>query len=61
MDSKTGFIFAGGAFQTKGGLAVSGTLNITFPFPKFSTWSYETAVNSTELIIDKETKALSGK
>lgn len=58
MDKETEFIFAGDAFQTKGGLEVSGTLNITFPFPKLATWSYEMAVHSAELIIDKSPAAL---
>lgn len=58
LDSDTGFVFAGDAFQTKGGLAVSGTLNITFPFPKFATWSYETSVQSAESLIDRKPSAL---
>lgn len=58
LDKKTGFVFTGDAFQTKGGLAVSGTLNVTFPFPKFATWSFETAVHSAELLIDQQPAAL---
>lgn len=58
LDNETKFIFTGDAFQTKGGLAVSGKLNITFPFPKFATWSYETAVSSAKIIIDKQPAAL---
>lgn len=58
LDDESGAIFVGDSLQTKGGLAVAGTLNLTFPFPKFATWSQETAVQSAKLLLDSEPTVL---
>lgn len=38
----------GDAIQTRGGLAVAGVVNLTFPFPALATWSKALAVESAE-------------
>ena len=37
-DTRDGTLIAGDAFQTAGGLAVSGTVRLLFPFPAMATW-----------------------
>ncbi|MFB1081657.1 MBL fold metallo-hydrolase [Jeotgalibacillus sp. JSM ZJ347] len=46
IDERTGAIIAGDAFQTRGGIAVSGHLKPLFPFPALATWSKEKALAS---------------
>lgn len=46
FDSRTRALIAGDAFQTRGGLAVSGRLRPLFPLPALATWSKEAAVQS---------------
>ena len=46
QDSRTDAIIAGDALQTRGGLAVSGQVNWTFPFPAMATWSKQDALRS---------------
>ncbi|WP_246943836.1 MBL fold metallo-hydrolase [Bacillus pinisoli] len=50
FDMRCKGIIAGDAFQTKGGLAVSGKLNLFFPFPAMATWNKELAVESAKKI-----------
>jgi glyoxylase-like metal-dependent hydrolase (beta-lactamase superfamily II) len=38
LDTRDGSLIAGDAFQTAGGVAVSGTTMWRFPFPAFATW-----------------------
>ncbi len=45
------FLIVGDALQTKGGLAIAGMINWTFPFPAMATWSKEMAINSAEKIL----------
>ncbi|MBS7526868.1 MBL fold metallo-hydrolase [Fusibacter paucivorans] len=46
-----GILLVGDALQSRGGLAVAGTINWTFPFPALATWSKPLAVKSAELIL----------
>lgn len=50
MDTRNRFLLAGDAFQTRGGMAVSGTFNMLFPFPAFATWDKRTALESARKI-----------
>jgi glyoxylase-like metal-dependent hydrolase (beta-lactamase superfamily II) len=43
-------LIAGDAFQTQGGLAVSGELKLLFPFPAIATWNKEAALESARKI-----------
>ncbi len=45
------FFIVGDALQTKGGLAIAGMINWTFPFPALATWSKELAIYSAEKIL----------
>lgn len=38
MDERDGSLIAGDAFQTRAGIAVSGTVRWLFPFPAFANW-----------------------
>lgn len=46
FDTRDSSLIAGDAFQTKGGLAVSGVMKLLFPLPAFATWDKETALFS---------------
>jgi glyoxylase-like metal-dependent hydrolase (beta-lactamase superfamily II) len=46
LESRTNTLIAGDAFQTKGGLAVSGHMKLIFPFPALATWNTPTAIES---------------
>ncbi|MFC4712830.1 MBL fold metallo-hydrolase [Planococcus dechangensis] len=48
FDRRTGFLIAGDAFQTRGGIAVSGTLKPLFPFPALATWDKQIALDSAK-------------
>ncbi|WP_064093189.1 MBL fold metallo-hydrolase [Rossellomorea aquimaris] len=45
-------LIAGDAFQTRGGIAVAGKVNISFPFPAFGTWDKKTSIESAKLLIE---------
>ncbi len=45
-------LIVGDALQTKGGLAIAGVTNWTFPFPAMATWSKELAFKSAEKILE---------
>ncbi|WP_335872321.1 MBL fold metallo-hydrolase [Bacillus sp. 2205SS5-2] len=47
-DTRSGILIAGDAFQTRGGMAVSGKVKPLFPFPAMATWNKEIAVNSAK-------------
>ncbi len=53
LDSRDRTLYAGDAFQTQGGLAVSGDMRLLFPLPAWATWhkptALETARNLTAL------------
>jgi len=44
LDTRDRSLIAGDAFQTRGGIAVSGIIKPRFPAPAFSTWHKPTAV-----------------
>jgi glyoxylase-like metal-dependent hydrolase (beta-lactamase superfamily II) len=52
MDNRTKALIAGDAFQTRGGMAVSGDMKPLFPFPAFATWSKITALKSAKKLLD---------
>lgn len=45
-------LIAGDAFQTQGGLAVSGDTRLTFPFPAMATWDKEVALASAHQLAE---------
>jgi glyoxylase-like metal-dependent hydrolase (beta-lactamase superfamily II) len=46
LDIRDKALIAGDAFQTRGGIAVSGVLRPLFPFPAMATWNKQTALTS---------------
>ena len=50
LDRRDGTLIAGDAFQTRGGIAVSGTLRLLFPFPALATWHKPTALESARVL-----------
>lgn len=46
FDTRDNTLIAGDAFQTRGGMAVSGTIRPTFPFPGIFTWNKPAALES---------------
>ncbi|MDN4068164.1 MBL fold metallo-hydrolase [Paenibacillus vini] len=46
LDTRDGALVVGDAFQTRGGIAVSGIIRPLFPFPAMATWNAETALDS---------------
>ncbi|RST61205.1 MBL fold metallo-hydrolase [Siminovitchia terrae] len=46
IDERTKAIIAGDAFQTRGGVSVSGHIQVLFPFPAMATWNKEEALKS---------------
>lgn len=49
-DSRDGTLIAGDAFQTAGGIAVSGVVRPLFPFPAMGTWHKPTALASARAL-----------
>lgn len=52
LDVRDGTLIAGDAFQTRGGVAVSGSIRPLFPFPALATWHKPTAVDSARRLRD---------
>ena len=50
FDRRDGTLIAGDAFQTRGGMAVSGVVRPTFPFPALATWHKPAALDSARLL-----------
>jgi glyoxylase-like metal-dependent hydrolase (beta-lactamase superfamily II) len=50
LDERDRSLIAGDAFQTRGGVAVSGTIVWSFPFPAFSTWDRPTALRTARML-----------
>lgn len=46
METRTNTLIVGDAFSTKGGIAVSGHMKLSFPFPALATWHGPTAIES---------------
>lgn len=46
FDARDGTLIAGDAYQTRGGVAVSGVVRPLFPFPALATWHGPTALES---------------
>ncbi|WP_409305982.1 MBL fold metallo-hydrolase [Peribacillus sp. SCS-155] len=51
FDTRNGSLIAGDAFQTRGGIAVSGTMRPLFPFPAMATWNKIVALQSAKKIL----------
>ncbi|WNS75774.1 MBL fold metallo-hydrolase [Bacillus sp. DTU_2020_1000418_1_SI_GHA_SEK_038] len=51
MDKRNRSLIVGDAFQTRGGIAVSGTVKPLFPFPALATWDKESALKSARKLI----------
>jgi len=52
FDTRTKAIIVGDAFQTRGGLAVSGQFQWLFPFPALATWNRVMALESAQKILN---------
>ncbi len=52
LDTRTQAVIAGDAFQTRGGVAVSGSVRWSFPFPALATWSKEISLQSAQLLLN---------
>ena len=52
LDTRSGAMIAGDAFQTRGGIAVSGQIRPLFPFPAMATWCKHTALESAARLRD---------
>jgi glyoxylase-like metal-dependent hydrolase (beta-lactamase superfamily II) len=50
LDTRDRSLIAGDAFHTRGGITVSGVLNLRFPFPAFSTWHKPTAIATADAL-----------
>lgn len=50
LDTRDGALIAGDAFQTRGGIAVSGVVRPLFPFPALATWHKPTALASARAL-----------
>jgi glyoxylase-like metal-dependent hydrolase (beta-lactamase superfamily II) len=51
LDTRDRALIAGDAFQTLGGVAVSGTINIFFPLPALATWHKGLALESARKLL----------
>jgi len=52
LDTRDNSLIAGDAFQTQGGIAVSGVIKIMFPLVAMSSWHLPTAVQSARTLRD---------
>jgi len=50
LDTRDGTLVAGDAFQTRGAVAVAGTVVPLFPFPAMATWHKPTALASAHAL-----------
>jgi glyoxylase-like metal-dependent hydrolase (beta-lactamase superfamily II) len=50
FDTRDRALIGGDAFQTRGGVAVSGTMKLLFPFPAMATWHAPTALTSARAL-----------
>ncbi|SDY94340.1 Glyoxylase, beta-lactamase superfamily II [Evansella caseinilytica] len=52
FDPRHHALIVGDTFQTRGGVAVSGHLQLTFPFPALATWNREEALESAKKLLE---------
>jgi len=52
LDTRNGNLIAGDAFQIRGGIAVSGVLKPSFPFPALATWNKQVAIDSAKKLLE---------
>jgi glyoxylase-like metal-dependent hydrolase (beta-lactamase superfamily II) len=52
LDTRSGALIAGDALQTRGGVAVAGTLMPWFPFPAMATWHKPSAIESARKLLE---------
>jgi len=50
IDTRDRTLIAGDAFQTRAGVAVSGTVKLLFPFPALATWNKPVALESARVL-----------
>ncbi|PZD93168.1 MBL fold metallo-hydrolase [Paenibacillus sambharensis] len=58
LDTRCGTLLAGDAFQTRAGIAVSGSLKLLFPFPAMATWDVSTALVSARRLTELKPELL---
>ena len=58
LDTRDRTLIAGDAFQTKGGIAVSGTFKLLFPLVAFATWQKGLALESARKLVALQPSAL---
>lgn len=58
LDERSGILFAGDAFQTRGGVALAGVVKPLFPFPALATWSLQASVDSGRRLLGLKPKLL---
>lgn len=58
LDLRDRTLIAGDAFQTRGGVAVSGRMRYLFPFPAMATWHAPTALETARRLYDLAPKRL---
>lgn len=52
LDTRSGALIAGDAFQVRGGIAVSGIMQVWFPFPALATWNKQKALQSAQKMVN---------
>lgn len=52
LDTRDRSLLAGDAFQTRGGMAVSGVIRPLFPFPALATWNKPTALTTAQALYE---------
>src|ERR1700730_16281317 len=58
LDTRDRAVIAGDAFQTQGGVAVSGTFELLFPLPAFATWHKGLALESARKLLSLQPSVL---
>lgn len=51
LDTRDRSLIAGDSFQTRGGVAVAGSVRLAFPFPALATWSKELSLQSAQRLL----------
>jgi glyoxylase-like metal-dependent hydrolase (beta-lactamase superfamily II) len=58
LDTRDRTVIAGDAYQTQGGVAVSGTIELLFPLPALATWHKGLALESARKLLALQPSAL---